>query len=267
MNSTSESSFQSVLTGIDNGPQFAAPQDWTQGRATFGGLVAAAALKSMRGLVESDRSLRSLLITFVAPVIPGVADLHSTVLRSGRAASVVETHVKQGDGVCTVAVGSFGGERQSAIQVDAPARPVAPGPDAAPELPFVEGMTPAFTRFFDYRWALGGLPFSGSREGFMGGWCRFRNESVQAQPEHILGLVDAWPPTVLPMLTMPVNASSLMWSIQFLDLNAAARTDQWWFYRADTEAARNGYAQTRSTLWDPEGRPVAISTQTVAVFG
>lgn len=246
---------------------FEAAPDWMQGRATFGGLVAAAGLSAMRARVPADRPPRSLHITFVAPVAPGPAEVHTVLLREGRAASVVEAKIVQGGAVCCAIVGSFGADRPSAVEVAAPAMPTGLDRAGAVAMPYVEGMTPTFTQHFKMAWGLGGFPFSGDKTGVIGGWCRLSDDASPATHEHVLGLVDAWPPTVLSMLTAPAPGSSLNWSIQFLDWTPAATADGEWFYRAVTDAAHNGYAHTRAVLWDPFGRPAALSTQTVAVFG
>jgi acyl-CoA thioesterase len=38
-------------------------------------------------------------------------------------------------------------------------------------------------------------------------------------------------------------------------------------YRAVIEHARDGYGHTASALWSPQGELIAISRQTVTVFG
>jgi len=46
------------------------PEDWMQGRAGYGGLIGALALKAMRALVPEERKVRSLQIAFVGPLRP-----------------------------------------------------------------------------------------------------------------------------------------------------------------------------------------------------
>ncbi len=260
--------FAELLAPIAAGAEtLRTPAHWTQGRATFGGLLAAAGLAAMRRLVDPERHPRSLHVTFAGPVAPGDARLETRLLRAGRSATLVECHVLQEDGVCTSMTAAFGADRPSQVHAEPPPRPPAPEPEQGLTLPYVEGMTPTFTQHYDYRWTVGDLPFSGSGKREIGGWCALRDAAEPATHEHILGLVDAWPPTVLPMLTTPAPGSSLDWSIQFLQWSPEARAGDWWFYRAEADAAAHGYAQTRAVLWDPQGRPAALSTQTVAIFG
>ena len=243
------------------------PDEWTQGRATYGGLVAAAGLKAMRALVEPERLPRSLHVAFVAPVAPGESMVEATVLRKGRAVTSVEAKITQAGAPCSVLTAGFGVNRESSVRVEAPRRPAAKPPEQAREFPFIPGMTPKFTRHFESRWTSEALPFSGTAEKTIGGWFRFRTESVLVDADWIVGMLDAWPPTVLPMMTAPAPASSLDWTMEFLDWDPAARSDQWWFYQSETDAAAHGYALTRAILWDPTGRPAALSRQTIAIFG
>ena len=70
------------------------------------------------------------------------------------------------------------------------------------ELPYIDGLTPAFTRHLIYWWALGDMPLSGNGGGEIGGWFRFRKRRT-AFPKN------GWWPwpmlahTVLSMLTTP----------------------------------------------------------------
>ena len=48
------------------------PAAWAQGRAAFGGLMAAMVYETMRLKLADNRPVRSLAISFVAPAAPGV---------------------------------------------------------------------------------------------------------------------------------------------------------------------------------------------------
>jgi len=52
----------------DNPESVVVPASWGQGRAGFGGLVAALVFENMRAKVPEGRPLRSLAITFVGPL-------------------------------------------------------------------------------------------------------------------------------------------------------------------------------------------------------
>jgi len=82
---------------------------------------------------------------------------------------------------------------------------------------------------------------------------------------HLITLIDAWPPAVLPLLSKPAPASSVTWSVSFMQPLPQLASD-WWLYRAEIAQAADGYGQTSAHIWDKDGVLVAISTQTVAVF-
>jgi len=244
------------------------PDDWMQGRAGYGGLVGALALKAMRALVADERKVRSLLIAFVAPVGPAPFSIRTRELRTGRSVTTVAAEVVQANAVCCTAVGSFGGDRSSAIEIGPAARPEMTGLEAALELPYIEGLTPAFTRHFAYRWALGELPFSGQGGHELGGWIQFRENADCLSEEWLVALADAWPTPALSHLDKPAAASTLTWELGFVHLDRDTCTENdWWAYHATVDSAERGYVHERGTIWDPEGRLAAYSRQTVTVFG
>ena len=243
------------------------PPDWMQGRAGYGGLVGALALKSMRSQVRPARKVRSLLIAFVGPVGPGDFSIETRVLREGKSVSQVEAQVVQAGQVCCTVLGSFGEDRTSVIRIAPPARPEMPPPEEALELPYIEGLTPAFTRHFAYRWALGELPFTGQGGAAFGGWIQFREATNCLSEEWLVALADAWPSPVLSMLTAPAPASTVTWELGFvhLDRDTCSEND-WWGFHCTADSAENGYVHERGAIWDPEGRLAAYSRQTASVF-
>ncbi|MFA0928637.1 thioesterase family protein [Pseudomonas syringae pv. tagetis] len=246
------------------------PAEWSQGRACFGGLMAALTYDAMRAEVPEGRPVRSLAITFVGPAEPGVPIAFEVeILRHGKAVSQVLGRAVQNGQVMTLIQGSFGAPRQSMIAVAADAAPVLKPVDQCPELPFASGVMPDYLRFMDIRWALGGMPFSNTPSPAIGGHVRFRDEPYASSMNeaHILALVDTWPPAILPHLNAPAPGSSLTWTIEFIQPQPSLDTVQWCSYRAVIEHARDGYGHIAAALWGPDGELIAISRQTVTVFG
>jgi len=95
---------------------------------------------------------------------------------------------------------------------------------------------------------------------------REQNARDQVSVADLLGLVDSWPPAVLPMLKAPAPGSSMTWTLEFMPGATFGSGQQWWQYLAETEWAAEGYAHTRARVWDERGKLVAISRQTVTVF-
>ncbi|MEW5250162.1 acyl-CoA thioesterase [Microbulbifer sp. 2201CG32-9] len=272
MQQETASQFQQLLTQLrsgDNLPEI--PAGWQQGRATFGGLVAAMLYERMATQLDSDADLRSLTVSFVAPASPGKVDIHTDVLRRGRSVTQVEGRLCQGK-VVLAALASFGKPRESSISIASPPAPPMPAPEESQALPYIEGLVPEFTRHFDYRIALGDLPYSNSDSTSFGGWVRFREPCVQTASEpvgvsHLLALIDAWPPAVLPMLKELAPASSLTWTLEFVGPRPRETAGTWWQYLAEVKQAADGYSVIQARLWSAGGQLVAFTRQTVAVFG
>lgn len=244
------------------------PEKWGQGRATFGGLVAAVMLERIHVHVGTDRPIRTIGVSFVAPVAPGDMRVEVQTLRTGKAATQMQATAYQGDQVCAVLLASFGADRESRVRVAEEGAPTFPAPEGVPPFPYIQGLTPDFTQHFDYRYTLGKMPFMGSDHTAMGGWIRLR-EAADHQPASVsvlLALLDAWPPAVFSMLKKPAAGSSLMWTISVVDQPTEPDGLDWWQYQADIRSSANGYSHIDATLWDRHGRAVMISRQTVCVF-
>ena len=254
----------------DNAQNVVVPASWGQGRAGFGGLVAALVYEAMQAQVPEGRPVRSLAITFVGPLLVDTpVSFEAEVLREGKAVSQVLGRAVQNGQVVTLVQGSFGAARASAIQVAAEPAPAMPPVEECKELRYVPGVTPEFTRYLAMRWGIGGQPFTGNPSREMGGWVRQRGE-VEREPvtvSHLLALVDAWPPAVLSYLKGFAPGSSLTWTIEFVQPVPQLDTHEWCQYRAVIEHARDGYGHCAAALWTAKGELVALSRQTVTVFG
>lgn len=241
------------------------PEHWGQGRAVFGGMAAALAIQHIIDLVPDSIPLRSTSVSFVAPLNAGSASVRRRVLRRG--SSVVQMHVEiiQQDQTMLVMLASFGNARSSAFKLEG---------ESAPEWPdepiFVlpkQGPAPEFTLHFDYRIRRGGLPFSHSSQRTLGGEIRFAdNFATKVTYASLLALIDAWPPVSLTLLSSPAPASTLTWTVEFIDEVSSFQTADWWSYLASIEYAAHGYHHIEAKLWRPDGKLAAISRQTVTVF-
>ena len=238
---------------------------WAQGRAIYGGVVGGLLAGIMRRQADADRPMRSFMLSFVGPAQVGQADLSANVLRSGRSVTQLESRLVQGEQTQAMAMASFGAPRDSDIVVAPEPRPDAKAPDGLPEFPFVEGLTPAFTRQLDFRWASGGWPYSGQKNPDFTGWIRFR-EPGKATPEWLLGLIDAWPPGLLSMCKPPAANSSMTWSVETVTPCDDAPVDDWWFYDVHHHGAADGFGQASARIFTPDGRLAAVSRQSVAIF-
>lgn len=239
--------------------------DFLQGRTAFGGVVAALCARAMTGVLETPRPLRSLTISLVAPVRPGEVAVDAVSLRQGKAASHVHASLLQEGSCCAVALGAFGSARQSSLVVAPTPVPSVPQPDALEVAPFISGLTPEFSKFFEYRWPRDAMPFSGQGTGSTQGWLRLREPLAATEP-FLVALADAWPSPALPMLRSPETFSTLSWSLELTGAPVAQSADAWWTACAEVEQASDGYVRQRARYWDATGHLVAVSHQVVTVF-
>ncbi|MBY6063044.1 thioesterase family protein [Pseudidiomarina sediminum] len=241
------------------------PTGWGQGRALFGGLTAAIAWRHAVAGAAAGQQLRAMTVSFVGPVLAGEAVLERRVLRTGKNVTQIAVEIQQQGEVVLAALVTYGRARDSVIRItDTPEPPSAP-PAEGLSFPEVAGL-PEFTTAFDYRVTQGGLPFSGVKSREFGGYMRYRSLDAAIDEGTLLGMVDAWPPALLPHLTELAPASSLTWTIEFPAHLPNFSTHDWWHYVATIDYAADGYGHTHAHIWDPSGQLVAISRQTVTVF-
>lgn len=245
---------------------------WGQGRATYGGLVAALLVSRAQAVTEDPaRRLRAMAVTFAGPVAPGGATVDAEVLRQGSSATTVAARLMQGDAVHAQLTASFGAARETAVRLtpDAPV-PAQPAAAEIEPLPFVEGLMPDFLQHVELRFGGGAPPFSGAAEGAFHGWMRFREPTSAFGERELVALVDAWPPGVSPLFNGPAPMSTLSWTLELLEPPTPSAPDlpgAHWQYDVRTVAASGGWGQTEARVWDEAGQLRALSHQTVAYFG
>jgi acyl-CoA thioesterase len=241
------------------------PPAWGQGRAVFGGMAAALAMAHLLPVIPAAIPLRSVSVSFVAPLNAGPAVVQRKILRQGKSVIQAQVEITQDDQVALVLLASFGAARPSAHQLSADTAPQWQT-DTIHTLP-KQGPVPEFTTHFDYRIAHGQLPFSASPLRELGGDIRMTgNESRQAGIVELLALIDAWPPVSLTLLNQPAPASSLTWTIEFIAHDLPFNNTDWWRYLAGIDYGADGSHHIAAKVWQPDGKLAAISRQTVTVF-
>ena len=253
----------SRIQAADGESMLDVPEDWLQGRTLFGGLQAVVGLAAMRTLAP-EAPLRSLQVTFLAPVPGGLVRARARILRSGKSATHVEARIVDGDNTLAFMIGVFGLARPSAVTL----RPQQPDvtPEDPHELPWVPGVTPNFTRHFKARWIAGGRPWSGIERPDSVIELAMRDQG-NATESHVLAMADFIPPIALSYLKTPVAAASLTWMLELLAEDVGALPLDGWRIDAMMTAAHSGYINQSLVLWGPGGVPVALGRQTMVVFG
>jgi acyl-CoA thioesterase len=240
-------------------------EEWGQGRATFGGLVAAVGNEAMRRLVSRDRVLRSLQTTFVGPAAPGAWTLSTRVLRVGRAVSTTQCEISVDGAVAATLVGVYGSARPTRVDVPLAGALPTRSVEEIPEMLVGFDGAPRFVQHFSVRWIEGPALFSGVHTRGKA-FIRHRDPAPLTE-SHIVALADCLPTPAMSMYAAPAPASSLVWTLEFVRHNFDYPSDSWWRVEHDMDAATDGYVNQTGVLYDPRGVPAALSRQLVAVFG
>jgi hypothetical protein len=242
------------------------PDDWMQGRSVFGGLQSAMALCAMRRLIAPDLPLRVLQTTFVAPVPAGEVAIRARVLRTGKSVTHVEASVLDGASPAALFVGVFGRGRPSQVEV-VPRLPVVSS-EAAPPRP--EGARPpgvAFAAHFPMRWLRGDLPMTRSRRTDAVIEVGMVDSAKVTTEEHVVAIADAIPPLALSFLEARAFGSSVTWTLEMLEGGLRDLPLAGWQLHVDLTAAKDGYTSQSVVVCGPGGGAVALSRQSMVVFG
>jgi hypothetical protein len=120
--------------------------------------------------------------------------------------------------------------------------------DDCQELPYIKGVTPVHAASGDAL-ECRRLPFTGNTSRRWAAGCACVDVKEEAVTEsHILALVDAWPPALMPFLKKPAPGSTLTWTIEFVQPLLELSTLDWCKYH-ETEHAADGYGHAAANLW------------------
>jgi acyl-CoA thioesterase len=241
-------------------------EDWSQGRATFGGMVAALGNEAMRRLVPPDRQLRELETIFAGPTLAGAVRIEAEVLRVGKAVTIANARLWSAEKIAATLTGIYGAPRSTSISLLPTVETGLPAAQNLPETPLPALGRPAFAQHFDLRWAEGAWPYSGSSLRKSKIYVRHRDPAALTE-SHVVALVDCIPSVIVQMLNTPAPSSSLTWTLQFLRHEYGFAPDAWWRIDAEIDSAADGYSCESCVVLDPSGAPAVLSRQMVAVFG
>jgi acyl-CoA thioesterase len=251
----------------DGGWRAVIGEDWSQGRATFGGMVAALGNEAMRRLVPADRELRGLETTFVGPALAGEVSMDAEILRVGKAVTIARARLWSDGKIAATLTGIYGAARATALSL---APTVATGVRAAADLADWSGADmaggPSFARHFGHRWAEGAPPYAGSSLRTSKIYVRHKDAAPLTE-SHVVALIDSIPSAIVQLMSTPAPSSSLTWTLQFLRHDYSFAPEAWWRIDAEVDSAGSGYSCESCLLIDPNGAPAAVARQMVAVFG
>lgn len=246
---------------------FEFPESCLQGRTMFGGLISAALYQSAANKAPSDRQLRSMMVSFIAPLVPGPTEQSLECLRQGSSVSQWHSRLLQGGKVGATAEMVFGRSRESQYSQRQSLTPAPSSLEQCEERPYIEGLTPEFTQQYDYRWGEGSFPFSGAKDAKLSGWIRHRQWDGDLSLASLIALMDAWPLPVLSMFKNVAPASSVSWMLQVMSKLPKVSGSRFVFYRSKSLNFGDGYAESEAELWTDDGVLLLKGTQLVAYFG
>lgn len=238
------------------------PDNWMQGRTTYGGLSAALCLEAVNRNYPDLPPARSAQINFVGPA-GGAVTISTRVLRRGKSVAFVSAEMIGEKGIATTATFCFGESRSSKLKLDFTNPPDCPGVSDSEDF-FKLGPGPIFTGNFECLLSQGAVPLSASELSDHYLWIRFREE-VDINAVALLALGDMPPPAVLPMFEEYAPISSMTWMVNFLQ-EAPSTKDGWWLMRTRAEDAKQGYSSQDMQVWNHERELVMTGRQSVAIF-
>lgn len=263
---TDAASFKTLMDELsaNNGRGVNVTPGWAQGRALYGGLVAALAAEPMGMALKTRRPIRSLLGSFVAPAPEGELTVRAEILREGRAVVQTRADVLAGDQVCFAASAAFGDDRPAmtvppVFEFDAPPR------DSVPPMQSGLRPLPGFLDNFEIHWTGGGVPMSNSKDRKTGMWVRHRSDMNDHPIAKLVGIADMPPPVILSHFDLPVRASSMSWSLEFV-VPPETISSEWFYLEFTLEAAANGYSQQSGLIYAEDGTLAALSRQCMVYF-
>lgn len=239
-------------------------EGWGQGKATFGGLVVGACVRSMAARVtDPKRRLRSISAQLLGAPHPGEAVIRLRLLRASGTVTTFCADLEQDGQVMTHVVAVFALDRPVPLAWNHVKRPDAPGWKTVEPLE-MEGFAPEFTKHFEFR-NLGAIPFTGSVEPSVG-FIRPRAPSGVRDGAWLACMTDCWWlaaitgfDTFRPAATMTLNAE-FQDSLEGLDPDAPL------LHRGESLVVRDGYSTETRTLWGNDGRLLVTATQLVTII-
>lgn len=253
-----------ILSGLDEDSGKAhIPSTWMQGRAAFGGLVAALAVRAARQKADDEKQLRSLLVTFAGPLKEQVW-AKTNLLRETKNTSIIGVELSDDDGMGASANAIFGKSRNGlAIEQQCQANPTPL--EALHAMRPAEPPMPSFLNNLEIRWANPGIPLTGSKEKKLSGWIRIKKPGSATPSEQLVLLADSTPPIIFSHYTHWVNGSSISWSLDLVNPNALD-SGGWVYLDYHMLAAAEGFTQQRGYIYRQDGLLLAISQQTMTYF-
>lgn len=223
-----------------------------------GGYIAAMLVRAIADEVDdATRRPRSLTIHYTAAPGAGPVRIEVSIERSGRSLSTVTARMHQEGRLIAIAIAALATERERKVDFDDTSPPQVPKPEDLQTFPPNDDM-PVFSRQWELRPALGGIPFTGGDRAETGGWIRL----AERQPIDyalVAQLTDAWLPAVFTRLKGRNAVPTVDLTIHFRE--ELPLEDDWLLVRFTSRLSKHGFVEEDGTIWTRDGRLVAQSRQ------
>ena len=183
------------------------PDDWLQGRTSYGGLSAALCYAAALRAKEDLPPLRSAQFAFIGPAV-GELVITPTLLRRGKSAAFVGVDLMGEAGIAARALLCFGAERPSEQAYLDIAAPGVPTVDDSRDF-FNRKGVPGFTQHFQGRLAQGATPCTPDHEPDMMVWVRHDDDDLPQGLTPVIALGDALPPASMIKFFKAAPVSSM----------------------------------------------------------
>jgi acyl-CoA thioesterase len=238
---------------------------WWVIRGPNGGYVAAILERAMTEAVgDKARPARSVTVHFIVPPEAGPVDVHTQIDRQGRSLTSTSARLVQGGRLIATAVGAFSAGRD-AIEYSEVEMPDVPPPGDVPSHT-IDG-APPHAEMFDWRPAVGAVPFAAGDRAITGGWFRLREPQL-ADPVVLTSYADNWFPALFFRTREPVGVPTVDFTVHFrtgLPLPDADPEDYYLMvFRAPL--SHDGFVVEDGEIWSQDGRLIAQSRQLAVVF-
>jgi acyl-CoA thioesterase len=238
---------------------------WWVLRGPNGGYVAAILQRAMTEAVGDDqRPARSLTVHFLVPPNPGPVDVHVQIEREGRSLTSTSARLVQDGRLIATAVGVFSTGRD-AIEYSELEMPAVPKADDVPSRT-IEG-APAHAQMFDWRPAIGAVPFEAGDKAETGGWFRLREPQL-ADPVVVTSYADGWFPALFFRTREPIGVPTVDFTVHFraaLPL-PGARPEDYYLVLFRAPLSHDGFVVEDGEIWSADGRLVAQVRQLAVVL-
>lgn len=264
--SDSNITIDELFAKVETGKPFSAPNSWTQGRTVYGGLSAAFLLRALENEVSPEKSLRSLNVAFSAPTKPEVEfEIQTELLREGRTIAQWQARLVQSGTICVQVQAVFGLPLESSLTVKSFEAPDIPNIDKAMVYP--TDNSPGFTQHFDIAQSQGDAPVSGGSSLTLGGWMKLKQSVESFSASYLVAIIDVWPPATMMQMTEMKAGSTVNWTLQFPQPMPSVKANEYLGYQAEIQYSEGGFGITHAKVWNTNNELLALSQQTIIVYG